>query len=116
MSEAYEYEVFQTGSDQMVTTAGTVTSGQNVAKRTPMGRVTATGKLVAWAPAASNGSEKAIFLSAIAVDATGADKIAPMIKTGTFNPELINWPDGVTDAQKAGAFDGTPISLQLPHE
>lgn len=114
--EAYGYEVWQTGSDPLTTTAGTVASGQDVEKRTPMGRVTATGKLVAWSPTAENGSENAIFLTAIAVDASAGDKQAPMIKGGTFNPELVNWPEGATDAQKAGAFDGTPISLQLPHE
>ncbi|MCV6612012.1 MAG: head decoration protein [Amphritea sp.] len=114
-TETYDYEVWETGSDKHATTTGTVASGQNLAKRTPLGLVAATGKFVEWNPAANDGSEVAVRLTAIAVDATGADAAAPMIKSGTFNPELVNWPGGATDVQKAGAFVGTPISLQLPN-
>lgn len=103
-----------TGSDSYQTTLGTIASGQNLPDKTPLGQVTATGKLVAWAPAAENGSEVAVYITGYAVDATGADKQAQVIKAGTFNPEQINWPGGTTAAQKLTAFVGTPISLQLP--
>lgn len=113
--ETYEYEVWETGSDKHATTAGTVASGQDLAKRAPLGLVKASGKFVEWNPAATDGSEVAVRMTAVAVNATGGDADAPMIKSGTFNPELVAWPAGVTDAQKAGAFVGTPISLQLPN-
>jgi len=112
--ETYENEVWETGSDKHATTSGMVASGENLAKRAPLGLVKASGKFVAWDPAASDGSEVAVRLTAIAVNASAGDKNVPMIKSGTFNPELVNWPAGATDAQKAGAFVGTPISLQLP--
>lgn len=114
--ESYGYEQWETGSDPMVTTAGTLAAGENLDKRTPLGQVAATGLFKAWDPAANDGSEKAVRLTSLAVDASAADKSSPMIKTGTFNPELVSWPVGATDAQKAVAFVGTPISLQLPND
>jgi hypothetical protein len=103
-----------TGSDSYQTTLATIASGQNLPDKTPLGQITASGKLVKWAPAASDGSQVAKFITAYAVDASSADTQAQVIKTGTFNPELVNWPAGVTAAQKLNAFAGTPISLQLP--
>lgn len=103
-----------TGSDSYQTTLATIASGQNLPDKTPLGQITASGKLVKWVPAANDGSEVAVHMTAYAVDASAADKQAQVIKTGTFNPELVNWPAGVTAAQKLNAFAGTPISLQLP--
>lgn len=104
-----------TGSDPIQTTEGVIASGQNIAARTPLGQVTATGKLVAWNPAAEDGSQVAVYIASYAINATGADTKAQVIKVGTFNPEEVAWPEGVTNAQKLTAFVGTPISLQLPY-
>jgi hypothetical protein len=103
-----------TGSQPYYTSLGTVASGQALPERTPLGQVTASGKFIAWAPAAADGSQVAQRLSLYAVDANATDKAAQMITGGSFNPDLINWPVGVTAAQKLAAFAGTPISLQLP--
>lgn len=103
-----------TGSHPYHTALGTIASGETLAARTPLGQVTASGKFVAWDPAASDGSEKAVRLSLYAVDASAADTEAQLIDGGSFNPELVVWPDGVTAAQKLAAFVGTPIVLQLP--
>src|SRR5690606_22708789 len=89
-----------TGSDSYQTTRGTVLMAQNLAEKTPLGVVTASGKLVAWDPAATSGSEKAAYITAYAVDASAADKEAQVIKSGTFNPEQVVWPAGTTAAQK----------------
>tara|TARA_R110001606_G_scaffold345513_1_gene494370 strand:+ start:6158 stop:6508 length:351 start_codon:yes stop_codon:yes gene_type:complete len=104
-----------TGSDQPQTTLGTVASGEDLAARTPLGQVTASGKFVAWDPAADDGSQVAVRMSLGAVDATAGDKQAQLIKSGTYNPDLVQWPAGTTAAQKLTAFVGTPISLQLPY-
>tara|TARA_R110001583_G_scaffold34551_1_gene115868 strand:- start:18064 stop:18417 length:354 start_codon:yes stop_codon:yes gene_type:complete len=114
-TEIYALEDWITGSDPMQTTRGTVASGQNLAKYAPLGQVTATGKFVIWNPAGADGSENAVRLAPHAVDASAADTDAQLIKSGTFNPELVAWPGTPTAAQKAIAFVGTPISLQLPH-
>lgn len=103
-----------TGSHPYHTALGTIASGETLAARTPLGQVTASGKFVAWDPAANDGSEKAVRLSLYAVDASAADAEAQLIDGGSFNPELVVWPDGVTAAQKLAAFVGTPIVLQLP--
>ncbi len=114
--ETFSYETWVTGSDPVATTTGTLASGQSVEERTPLGQITASGLFTAWDPTAEDGSETAVRLSAIAIDASSADTDGPMIKAGTFNPDLVNWPDGTTDVQKLTAFVGTPISLQAPNE
>lgn len=103
-----------TGSDSYQTTLVTILLGQNLLEKTPLGVVEASGKVVAWDPAASDGREKAVYITAYAVDATAADQQAQVIKSGTFNPEQVVWPAGTTDAQKRAAFVGSPISLQVP--
>lgn len=98
------------GSEQPHYTLKTVATDQTLARLTPLGQVTATGELVAWAPAASDGSEKAVFLAAVATDTTSGAASKKVVKAGHFNSDAIAWPDGVTALQKATAFVGTPIS------
>ena len=68
--ETYDYETWHTGSDQPATTSGTYATGQTLPARTPLGQVTATGEFVAWDPAAVDGSEVAVRMSAVAIDTT----------------------------------------------
>lgn len=112
-TETYTPEQWVTGSDPVANTLGTVVTGQNLAKYAPLGQVTASGKFKIWTPGATDGSEIAVRIAPFVIDATGGDVEAGLIKSGTFNPELIAWPTA-TDAQKATAFVGTPISLQAP--
>lgn len=114
METAYEYETFITGTDLVATTSAIVASGEVLAKRTPLGMETVSGKLKAFDPTANDGTETAVYLSALPVDASAGDVQVPVYKSGTFDPDLVIWPDGVTDIQKAVAFVGTPISLQSP--
>jgi len=104
-----------TGSDPIQTTEATIASGQNLPEKTPLGQISASGHLTAWDPEAADGSEVAVAMTAYAVDATSAATKAQVIKSGTFNPEQVNWPEGATAAQKLAAFAGTPISLQPPY-
>ena len=108
---AFTYDGVVAGSDQVSTTEAIITSGENLAARTPLGMVTATGKLVAWAPGAANGSEKAVYLTVDAVDATGGDISTQVYKAGTFNVDMVEL-GAATAAQKLNCFVGTPISLQ----
>jgi hypothetical protein len=112
--ETHQHDDWLTGSEPVTTTLGTVATGNNVAARTPLGQVTATGKFVIWNPAGNDGSEKAVRMTEYAIDATSADKTGQLIKAGSFNPDLVAWPGGVTEIQKLTAFVGTPISLQAP--
>jgi len=103
-----------TGSDAISHTDGVIASGHNLQERTPMGQNATTAEFHPWDPTANDGTEKAVYLTGHDVDTTGGAKTAGLTKTGTFNPDLVNWPAGVTEAQKATAFVGTGISLQKP--
>lgn len=108
---AFSYDSFVAGSDEIATTEVVITSGQNLAQYAPLGQVTATGKLVIWAPSATDGSENAVYIAVNATDATGGDITTQVYKAGTFNIDLVAFPVA-TDAQKLACFVGTPISLQ----
>lgn len=114
MEHSYSYDTIITGSDQVATTSALVAAGENLPAYTPIGMVSASGKFKKFAPAASDGTETAVYITAFAVDATGADTPVQVYKAGTFNPDVLAWPDGATDVQKRTAFVGTPISLQTP--
>ena len=111
-SEAYNYDDITSGSDQIATTSATIASGQVLPKFTPIGQVTATARFVKSDPAATDGSETPVYLTAQAVDATGGDKKSQGFKAGTFDPSMVNWHASFTAVQKQLAFVGTPISLQ----
>lgn len=98
------------GSEQPHFVSATIGSGVACGRLTPLGQVTATGALALWAPAATNGTEKAVYLAAYDVDTSGGAKKHKVIKSGHWNSDMIVWPDGTTDIQKAVAFVGTPIS------
>ena len=89
----------------------TIAADEVLLPMTPLGRVTSTGKLKKWDPAATDGTEKAIRLTAFSIDATGADVDKSVIYSGLPLSEAINWPEDATAAQKLGAFDGSLIVL-----
>lgn len=105
------------GSGHIETTEVTIASGQNLDELTPIGLLTASGEAVAWDPAAdpADGSEQAAYVTNYAVDASGGAKKAQVYKAALLNIDKVNWPDGTTDAQKANAFKGTPISVQAKY-
>lgn len=88
-----------------------IAQGEVLPAMAPLGRVTATGLLKSWDPAATDGTEKAIRLTAFAVDATAADLEKEVIYSGMPITEAVSWPGTPTDAQKLGAFDGSQIVL-----
>lgn len=113
-TETYTPAQWVTGSDAPANTVGTIATGQTLAQYTPLGQNKTTGAFHAWAPAATDGTENATRIAPFAIDSTAGAIDKQLIKAGTFNPELIVWPGGVTAAQKLTAFAGTPISLQAP--
>ncbi|MEM5529557.1 head decoration protein [Gammaproteobacteria bacterium AS21] len=111
-SETFNHEQWETGSEPQTTTEGVVAVNQILAKYTPLGVKLSTGEFHKWDPAAEDGTQVAVRITPFNIDTTGAVKTQQLIKAGTFNPELISWHEGVTDAQKLAAFVGSPISLQ----
>ena len=109
--ESYDYDQLIAGAEPKTTT-GLIASGQVLNARTPLGMVTSSGKLVEWNPSATDGSQHAVLITAVGVDASGGDKEAMVYYMGGFNTEALAWPSA-TDAQKRGAFVGTPITHQM---
>lgn len=108
----FDHENWEAGSEQTTTTSSKIKAGLTLAKRTPMGIKKSSGEFAAWDPAASDGTEVATRITPFEIDTTAGASEKQLIKGGIFNPELINWPAGITDVQKLTAFVGTPISLQ----
>lgn len=109
--ETYTPDNRFSGSDAAATTEVIIASGEDLAALTPLGQVTASGKFVAWDPAAVDGSEVATRMTVAAVDATGGDVTTQAYKSGTFNTDLVVW-GAATATEKLLAFAGTPISTQ----
>lgn len=110
MEQVFEHEQLAAGDRAMTQNTGTFAASQTLAKLAPLGRVAASGELTEWNPAANDGSEKAIALTVGAVDTSSGARKAPFYDGGHFNEALIAWPVAATAAQKAAAFDGTPIA------
>lgn len=67
---AIKYEAPQNYSRDDIT----VPSGTSLARNVVLGKITASGKYVGWAPGASDGSEVVAGMLVDAVDASAADK------------------------------------------
>ena len=82
---------------------GVVASGAGVLKAgAVLGQVTATKKFVAFAPAASDGSQTA---AAILCDATSADVTRTLTLRDTeVHADVLHFAEGVTDSQKTAAL------------
>ena len=112
MIESYTPSQELAGSEPVTHTIKVIASGEALKRLQPLAMVTATGELKAWAPGASDGSEKAVYLSAFDFTTTLATP-KKVVKGGHFNESAIVWPDGLTAIQKASAFAGTPISFEV---
>lgn len=100
------------GSDPIFTDNGTLSSGQNLVRGTPVGRVTASGELVECNPGAADGSQTPIGILVHDIDASAAAKGCQFYKAGRFRASEMTWHAGfTTDVQKRAAFDRTPITI-----
>lgn len=101
------------GDLDVVTEEGIVDTGV-LAKYTVLGKITATGKLVALTPGAVDGSEKAYGILTQPVDATAADVRAGIYIGGFFNDAALVWPVNAaydTLIERQAAFAGTLIRI-----
>lgn len=101
------------GDLDIITEEGVVDTGV-LAKYTVVGKITATGKLVQWAPGAADGSEKAYGILTQAVDATAADVRVGVYIGGFFNDAALVWPTHAsadTLIERKAAFQGTLIRI-----
>ena len=84
----------------------TVAAGQNLPLGAVVGRVTATGKLAALDPSATDGTEVAAGVLCNAVDATLIDREDAILiaRHAIVARGALVWPAGITAAQKAAAI------------
>jgi hypothetical protein len=82
-----------------------VASGQNIAVGEVVGRITASGKIAAFDPAASDGTQNAIGVSLSYVDATAGDKPGVIVARQAIVVDRDNlvWGGSPTTAQKDAA-------------
>ncbi|MEE2953271.1 MAG: head decoration protein [Pseudomonadota bacterium] len=85
---------------------GVVASGAGALKAgAVLGQITATKKFVAFAPAASDGSQTAAAILFEGCDATSADVTRTLTLRDTeVHAEVLHFAEGVTDAQKTAAL------------
>lgn len=97
------------GISDVVTAPAIVVAGTYIYLQV-MGRITASGKLKAHDPAASDGSQVAVALCAIPAVYT-ADATPEVIVSGQFNIEAVTFNASITtDAAKLATF---PIGSQI---
>jgi len=83
---------------------GAVAAGQTLALGTVLGRETATGKLRALTPAATNGSQTAVAVLAQQADANLADVEALIVaRHAIVARNALVWPAGITAPQRTAA-------------
>ena len=101
------------GEADVVTSQGALVTGVAYVAGQVLGRVAASGLFAKHAPAASDGSEKAIAILAYDVAVPTALKKEAIYTGGVFNMDELTFNAATnTDALKAAAFDGTNIVAQ----
>ncbi len=95
--------------DRPVTTDQASTGATALAALVVIGRITATGKIVPHAPAAVDGSQNAMGITAQAIP---ANTTGPIYTGGSFNMDVLVW-NAATDTvdERKAAFDGTAIQI-----
>jgi len=82
---------------------GTLLSGENRARGTVLGKITASGKLKMAVAANNDGSEAVHVVLAMDCDASAADKECLYYVTGEFNPDKLTFGAGHTAASARDA-------------
>jgi hypothetical protein len=97
----YEEDCLNYSRDQV-----TVAAGRNLGLGTVLGRVTTTGKLMAFDPEATDGTETPAGILLADCDATLIDRDDAILlaRQGIVATHAVVWPGGITAVQKAAAI------------
>lgn len=111
-SESFTPPTDNLGTSDIETRRVTAKSGEAWSYLQVLGRITASGKFVKHAPAATDGSEVAVALAAYAVPTLAADTTVSVIVEGEFDIAGCTFDASITtDAAKLAVFD--PITSQI---
>lgn len=100
------------GDNDIVTQSITLVSGQNLARGSVLGVITASGKLTLSTSAASNGSQTPFAILAEDCDASGGDKTTLAYIKGTFNEGALTLGSSHTVASIREGLRGKGIFLK----
>jgi hypothetical protein len=96
------------------TDTGTLITGQNLAKYTAVGRISASAKLTKALDSAVDGSNAIVGFLVHAIDATSADKQCQLYVAGKFNRTLAVVDASYTATELLARLDRTPMTLVTP--
>lgn len=112
--ETFEPDDFILGPDQPVTAVGTMLADNIAPRLTPVMTDPTNGYFLPW----DGGEGKAVGLTALDVDSTGANKGFSYYAKGSYRSGAIKWPQitgdtprDMTDQEKQAAFVGTAITV-----
>ncbi|TWA76441.1 bacteriophage lambda head decoration protein D [Azospirillum brasilense] len=83
-SESYAPDLLLAGDFPRMTRSVTLVSGQNLVRGAVLGKITASGKYVLSASAASDGSQTPVAVLMDDCDASGGDKTVGIYESGEF--------------------------------
>lgn len=107
-----DHEQYVTDERKVTTNIGLFAAGEKILKRVPIARLSASGELKKWDATATDGTQNAIGLTVLDVDASSGAVESVYHDGGCFNPALIAWPVAATAEQKLACFDGTSIATK----
>ncbi|MFA6020867.1 MAG: head decoration protein [Rhodospirillales bacterium] len=100
------------GDFDIVSGSVTLISGQNLARGSVLGIITASNKATLSLAASADGSQVPNCILADDVDASGGDAVAPIYKTGEFNEAALTIGTGHTAASIRETLRGNSIFLK----
>jgi len=95
-TEVYNPDRLIAGDENIITRDETLITGQNLKRGALLGKITASGKLTLSLAAAVDGSEVPFGILVDDIDATAADKVAPMYMKGEFDEGEMTFGTGHT--------------------
>lgn len=115
MAETHTPDRLFAGDYPVATESVTIVSGAGALVRgTVLGKITSGGKYTTSLQAAGDGSETPEAILLEDVDATAADKVAPVALTGEFNEDTLTIGTGHTAASIKAGLRNKGIFLKSP--
>ncbi|MCY1701341.1 head decoration protein [Lelliottia sp. SL45] len=103
------YSELYSGTAEVSTTLACLLNTGNIPAFTPLMVEPTSGLVTPW-DGVNAGA--AVYLTSFAID-TANQRRAQVYKTGTFNADIVNWPENVTTFEKKlSAFAGSALSVQ----
>ena len=103
------YSEIYAGTAEVSTTLAILLNTGVIPAYTPLMLDSVSGRLTPWNGVSAG---QAVYLTPHAIDTTVQER-AQVYKSGTFNVDIVNWPEDVTTLEKKlSAFAGSALSVQ----